>query len=95
MQVYTGPKAVLADAELSHWFHVTKGMAVMRNLGIDHQAGRRRRIATLQSRFKKNKQRRLKLRSLRVPTLKTRLRLHRGGIQSVALWGVEGQGLAP
>ena len=27
MQVYTGPKAVIADAELSHWFHVTRGMA--------------------------------------------------------------------
>lgn len=27
MQVYAGPKAVLADAELSYWFHVTKGMA--------------------------------------------------------------------
>ena len=67
----------------------------MRDLGIDHQAGRRRRIATLQNRFKKNKQRRIKLRSLRLPNLKTRLRLHRGGIQPVALWGVEGQGLAP
>ena len=157
MQVYTGPKAVLADAELSHWFHVTHGVAagcpqapllakaflqpilspfqakhpdlhlngwvddigfdgnhhnpdtlatrivtawhelrsqltdaglkvnnhktafivtdrathralakllgpddppiqsVMRDLGIDHQAGRRRRITTLQHRFKKNR----------------------------------------
>ena len=27
MQVYTGPKAVLADAELSQWFHVARGMA--------------------------------------------------------------------
>ena len=197
MQVYTGPKAVLADAELSHWFHVTHGVAagcpqapllakaflqpilspfqaqhpdlhlngwvddigfdgkhhnpdilatrivhawqelrqalstaglkvnnhktafivtdkathralakllgpddppiqsVMRDLGIDHQAGRRRRITTLQNRFKKNKQRRIKLRTLRLPSLRTRLRLHRGGIQPVALWGVEGQGLAP
>ena len=154
-QVYTGPKAVLADAELSHWFHVSRGVAagcpqapllakaflqpilspfqtkrpelhlsgwvddigfdgshhnpdtlanqivtawhelsqqlreaglkvnnhktafivadrathralekrpiqsVTRDLGIDHQAGRRRRIATLQNRFKKNKQRRI------------------------------------
>ena len=200
MQVYTGPKAVLADAELSHWFHVTHGVAagcpqapllakaflqpilspfqakhpdlhlngwvddigfdgshhnpdtlatrihcivkawhelrlqlteaglkvnnhktafivtdkathkalakllgpedppiqsVMRDLGIDHQAGRRRRISTLQNRFTKNKQRRIKLRTLRLPNLRTRLRLHRGGIQPVALWGVEGQGLAP
>ena len=69
--------------------------SVMRDLGIDHQAGRRRRIATLQNRFKKHKQRRIKLRSLRLPNLKTRLRLHRGGTQPVALWGVEGQGLAP
>ena len=170
MQVDTGPKAVLADAELSHWFHVTHGVAagcpqapllakaflqpilspfqaqhpdlhlngwvddigfdgkhhnpdmlanrivnawqelrqalttaglkvnnhktafivtdkatrralakllgpddppiqsVMRDLGIDHQAGRRRRITTLQNRFKKNKQRRIKLRTLRRAT---------------------------
>ena len=27
MQVYTGPKAVLADTELSHWFHVSRGVA--------------------------------------------------------------------
>lgn len=68
---------------------------VMRDLGIDHQAGRRRRIATLQQRHKKNRQRRVRLRTLRLPTLKTRLRLYRGGVQPVALWGVEAQGLAP
>ena len=61
---------------------------VMRDLGIDHQAGCRRRIATLQQRFKKNRQRRLRLRTLKLPNLKTRFRLHRGGIQ-------QGQGLAP
>lgn len=68
---------------------------VMRDLGIDHSAGRRRRIATLQQRFRKNKQRRIKLRSLKLPNLRTRLRLHRGGVQPVAFWGFEGQGLAP
>ena len=68
---------------------------VMRDLGIDHSAGRRRRIATLQQRFKKNKQRRIKLRSLKLPNMSTRLRLHRGGVQPVAFWGFEGQGLAP
>ena len=68
---------------------------VMRDLGIDHSAGRRRRIATLQQRFKKNKQRRIKLRSLKLPNIRTRLRLHRGGVQPVAFWGFEGQGLAP
>ena len=41
------------------------------------------------------KQRVVKLRSLKIPALKVRLRLHRGGIQPVALWGVESQGLAP
>ena len=30
--------------------------SVMRDLGIDHTAGRKRRIATLQQRFRKNKQ---------------------------------------
>ena len=68
---------------------------VMRDLGIDHSAGRRRRIATLQQRFRKNKQRRIKLRSLKLPNLRTRLHLHRGGVQPVALWGFEGEGLAP
>ena len=44
---------------------------VMRDLGIDHSAGRRRRIATLQQRFRKNRQRRIKLRSLKLPNLRT------------------------
>ena len=69
--------------------------SVMRDLGIDHAAGRKRRIATLQQRFRKNKQRRIKKRSLKLPNLRTRLRLHRGGVQPVAFWGFEGQGLAP
>ena len=68
---------------------------VMGDLGIDHAAGRRRRIATLQQKFKKNRQRRIKLRNLKLPNLKTRLRLHKGGVQPVAFWGFEGQGLAP
>ena len=67
----------------------------MRDLGIDHAASRRRRISTLQHRFHKNKQRRIKLRSLKLPNLRTRLRLRKGGIQPVAFWGFEGQGLAP
>ena len=67
--------------------------SVMRDLGIDHSAGRRRRIATLQQRFKKNKQRRIKLRSLKLPNMSTRLRLHRGGVQPVAFWGFEGLSL--
>ena len=174
MQVYTGPKAILAEAELSIWFHVTRGVAAscpqapllaktflqpilttfqnnyqdfhlngwvddigfdgshdapstpartessrascqqpknclychrqnhpqgagqaarppLRDLGIDHTAGR---IATLQQRFKKNRQRRIKLRTLKLPNLRTRLRLHKGGVQPVAFWGFEGQGLA-
>ena len=71
---------------------------VMRDLGIDHQAGRRRRrrrIPVLRQRFQKAKQRRLKLRTLKIPALKIRLRLQKGGIQPVALWGTEAQGLAP
>ena len=68
---------------------------VMRDLGVDHQAARRRRIPVLRQRFQKAKQRRIKLRSLKIPALKVRLRLHKGGIQPVALWGVESQGLAP
>ena len=68
---------------------------VMRDLGVDHQAARRRRIPVLRQRFQKAKQRKLKLRTLKIPALKIRLRLHKGGIQPVALWGIEAQGLAP
>ena len=68
---------------------------VMRDLGIDHQAARQRRIPVMKQRIKKATARKVKLRSLKIPALKVRLRLHRGGIQPVALWGVESQGLAP
>ena len=68
---------------------------VLRDLGIDHQSGRFRRIPVLKTRYQKAKQRRLKLRSLRLPNLSNRLRLYKGGIQTVAMWGVEAQGLAP
>ena len=68
---------------------------VMRDLGVDHQAARRRRIPVLRQRFQKAKQRKIKLRTLKIPALKIRLRLHKGGIQPVALWGIEAQGLAP
>ena len=67
----------------------------MRDLGIDHQAARKRRIPVMKQRIKKATARKVKLRSLKIPALKVRLRLHRGGIQPVALWGVESQGLAP
>ena len=68
---------------------------VMRDLGIDHQAGRARRIPVMKQRMNKAAQRRLKLKNLKIPALRVRLRLHRGGIQPVAVWGVESQGLAP
>ena len=69
--------------------------SVMRDLGVDHQAARRRRIPVIRQRMNKTKQRKLKLRTLKIPALKVRLRLHRGGIQPVALCTIEGQGLAP
>ena len=56
----------------------------MRDLGIDHQAGRARRIPIVKQRTQKAHQRRLKLRNLKIPALRVRLRLHRGGIQPVA-----------
>lgn len=59
---------------------------VLRDLGIDHQAGRFRRIPVMKGRFAKSTNRKLKLRSLRLPRLRNRLRLHRGGIQPVAMW---------
>ena len=49
----------------------------------------------MKHRLAKAHKRKVKLRTLRIPTLKIRLRLHRGGVQPAALWGVEGQGLAP
>ena len=67
----------------------------MRDLGLDHQAARRRRIPVMKQRLTKASNRKIKLRVLKIPALKVRLRLHRGGIQPVALWGIEGQGLAP
>lgn len=75
--------------------HEPPAETVMRDLGIDHQAARRRRIPVMKQRIKKANTRKIKLRSLKIPALKVRLRLHRGGIQPVALWGVESQGLAP
>ena len=45
--------------------------------------------------MQKAHQRKLKLRNLKIPALRVRLRLHRGGIHPVAVWGVESQGLAP
>lgn len=63
----------------------------MRDLGIDHPAGRFLKNFCSQEPL----QRKIKLRSLRLPSLGNRLRLYKGGIQSVAMWGVEVQGLAP
>ena len=68
---------------------------VMRDLGIDHQAARRRRIPVQPQRFQKAQQRKVRLNTLNIPALKIRLRLRKGGIQPVALWGLEAQGLAP
>ena len=66
----------------------------MRDLGVDHQAARVRRIPVMKRRLHKATQWKIKLRNLKTPALRIRLRLHRGGIQPVAIWGVEGQGLA-
>ena len=49
----------------------------------------------MKQRLLKANNRKIKLGALKTPALKVRLRLHRGGIQPVALWGVESQGLAP
>ena len=65
------------------------------SLGVDHQAARRRRIPVLRQRFLKAKRRKIKLRALKIPALKICLRLHKGGVQPVALWGGEAQRLAP
>ena len=59
--------------------------SVMRDLGIDHQAARRRRIPVMKQRLLKANNRKIKLRALKIPALKVRLRLHQGGIQPVAL----------
>ena len=64
---------------------------VMRDLGVDHQVGRVRRISVMKQRLHKATQRRIRLRNLKIPALRVRLRLHRGGIQPVAIWGVESQ----
>ena len=64
---------------------------VMRDLGVDHQAARRRRIPVMKQRIAKATHRRIKLRALKIPALRIRLRLHRGGIQPAALWASKGK----
>ena len=65
----------------------------MRDLGIDHLAARQKCISVMKQRLSNAKTRGLKLRSLKLPNLCARLRLHKGGIQSVTL--LVQTGLAP
>ena len=52
---------------------------VMRDLGIDHQAARRRRIPVLRQRLQKAKQRRLKLRTLKIPAFENQVKTSQRG----------------
>ena len=75
--------------------HEPQPMPLMRDLGVDSQGGRRRRIRQVQARFRKARARKAQLHKLRIPKARHKLRLYKGGIHPCAVWGVEAQGLAP
>ena len=75
--------------------HEPQPMQLMRDLGVDSQGARKRRIRQVQARFRRARARKAQLRKLRIPQARQKLRLYRGGIHPCAVWGVEAQGLAP
>ena len=68
---------------------------VMKDLGVDSSGARCRRIKAHRERQLKGNLRRRELKTLRVPTMSFRVRLHRGAIHSVMAWGAESLGIPP
>ena len=66
-----------------------------KDLGIDSDAGRRRRLATFLSRQKKASARNGRLHKLRAPGSKARVRLVRGSVLTSGLYGHQAQGVSP
>ena len=69
--------------------------ALMRDLGLDTQGTRRRRVHQLRLRMQKAFNRHKHVRRLKIPKVGHRLRLHKGGIHPCAVWGAQAQGMAP
>ena len=67
---------------------------VVKDLGVDNSAGRRRRIPQAKTRLQKASARSSKLRKLGVPS-KLSVRTSRVGVQTAATWGHQAQGLVP
>ena len=80
-------KALLTDSDPEHY-------DVLRDLGVDSTAGRRRRVPQIKKRFLKGKGRVGILHRLRLTT-GIRYRLHKGAIHPVMSWGAQANGLAP
>ena len=68
---------------------------VMRDLGCDSAGGNKRRIATLQARMRKGRQRQKQLNLLKIKKEPIRLRLYKGSILASVKWGAEAMGIAP
>ena len=68
---------------------------VMRDLGCDSAGGNKRRIATLQARMRKGRQRQKQLNLLKIKKEPIRLRFYKGSILASVKWGAEAMGIAP
>ena len=74
----------------------TPGITLLaKDLGVDSNAGRRRRLATFLGRQGKAKSRSRRMRNLRIPRPKARIRLARGSVLTSATYGHQSQGISP
>ena len=69
--------------------------SVVKDLGVDSAGGRRRRITTQSKRFNIAARRNKRLHVFRLPRRPQRTRVYRASILTAAIWGHEGQGVAP
>ena len=68
---------------------------LLKDLGLDSNGGRRRRIGTQQKRLLKGKGRRSKLMYLKLRSRPVRIRVWKTSVHAAAGYGMEAQGLAP
>ena len=80
-------KALLQEGDPEHY-------DVLRDLGVDSTAGRKRRVQQVKKRFLKGKGRVGILHRLRLAK-GIRYRLHKGAVHPVMSWGAQANGLAP
>ena len=80
-------KALLRDGDPAHY-------DVLRDLGVDSTAARKRRVSQIRKRFLKGKGRAGIMHRLRINT-GICYRLHKGAIHPVTSWGAQANGLAP